>query len=153
MHVYTPEPLPMPVAGPEMGRQVKELVESKEIGFHPKLKLTGVDPERRTLRFDGGHEERFDFLLAIPPHRPPRAIRETGITNEAGWIPVDKWSMETPVENVYALGDVTAIKLSNGLMLPKAGVFAHAQAKAVAERLAARLKGTTCEARFKGDGY
>lgn len=153
LNVYTPETLPMPVAGPEMGRQVKDLVESKEIGFHPQLKLAGVDAGRKTLRFDGGREERFDFLLAIPPHRPPRAIRETGITNEAGWIPVDKWSMETPVENVYALGDVTAIKLANGLMLPKAGVFAHAQAKAVAERLAARLKGTTCEARFKGDGY
>lgn len=153
LNVYTPETLPMPVAGPELGRLVKELVESRGIGFHPQLKLAGVDPDRKTLRFDGGREERFDLLLAIPPHRPPRAIRETGITNEAGWIPVDKGSMETPVDNVYALGDVTAIKLPNGLMLPKAGVFAHAQAKAVAERLAARLKGATSGARFKGDGY
>lgn len=153
LNVYTPETLPMPVAGPEMGRLVKELVESKGIGFHPQLKLAAVDPARKTLRFDGGREERFDLLLAIPPHRPPQAIRETGITNEAGWIPVDKGSMETSVENVYALGDVTAIKLPNGLMLPKAGVFAHAQAKAVAERLVARLKGTSSEARFKGDGY
>jgi sulfide:quinone oxidoreductase len=153
LNVYTPETLPMPVAGPEVGRLVKDLVESKGIGFHPQLKLAGVDAGRKTLRFDGGREERFDFLLAIPPHRPPRAIRETGITNEAGWIPVDKWSMETPVENVYALGDVTAIKLPNGLMLPKAGVFAHAQAKAVAERVAARLKGAPGEAKFSGDGY
>ena len=153
LNIYTPETLPMPVAGPEIGRLVKELVESKGIGFHPQLKLTGVDPERNALRFDNGHEERFDLLLAIPPHRPPLAIREIGLTNEAGWIPVDKASMVTPVENVYALGDVVAIKLPNGLMLPKAGVFAHAQAKVVAERLAARLKGTTSEARFKGDGY
>ena len=153
LNVYTPEPLPMPVAGPEMGRLVKELVESRGIGFHPQLKLAGVDPERKILRFDGGREERFDLLLAIPPHRPPRAVRETGITNEAGWIPVNKGSMETPVENVYALGDVTAIKLPNGLMLPKAGVFAHAQAKAVAERLAARLRRATSGARFTGDGY
>jgi sulfide:quinone oxidoreductase len=153
LNVYTPETLPMPVAGPVMGQQVKGLVESKGIGFHPQLKLASADPERKTLKFENGREEQFDLLLAIPPHRPPRAIRETGITNEAGWIPVDKWSMETPVENVYALGDVTAIKLPNGLMLPKAGVFAHAQAEAVAERLAARLKGTTSGARFKGDGY
>jgi sulfide:quinone oxidoreductase len=153
LNVYTPETLPMPVAGPEVGRLVKELVESKGIGFHPQLKLVGVDPGRKTLRFDGGREEQFDFLLAIPPHRPPRAIRESGITNEAGWIPVEKWSMETPAGNVYALGDVTAIKLPNGLMLPKAGVFAHAQAKAVAERLAARLKGAPGEAKFSGDGY
>jgi sulfide:quinone oxidoreductase len=153
LNIYTPETLPMPVAGPEMGRLVKELVESRGIGFHPQLKLTGVDPGQKILRFDGGREERFNLLLAIPPHRPPRAIRQTGLTNEAGWIPVDKSSMATPIENVYALGDVTAIKLPNGLMLPKAGVFAHAQAKVVAERIAARLKGTTSAARFKGDGY
>lgn len=153
LNVYTPETLPMPVAGPEVGRLVKELVESRRIGFHPQLKLTGVDPARKALRFDGGREERFDLLLAIPPHRPPLAIRETGLTNEAGWIPVDRWSMETTEENVYAVGDVTAIKLSNGLMLPKAGVFAHAQAKTVAERLAARLNGATSGARFEGDGY
>src|SRR3990172_4595578 len=116
LNIYTPETLPMPVAGPEMGRLVKELVESRGIGFHPQLKLAGVDPEQKILRFDGGREERFDLLLAIPPHRPPRAIRETGLTNEAGWIPVDKASMATPIENVYALGDVTAIKLPNGLM-------------------------------------
>ncbi|NDU93084.1 MAG: NAD(P)/FAD-dependent oxidoreductase, partial [Ferrovum sp.] len=33
--VYTPEPGPMPVAGPEVSRQVRQMVESHGIGYHP----------------------------------------------------------------------------------------------------------------------
>ena len=38
-------------------------------------------------------------------------------------------------------------------MLPKAGVFAHAQALVVAQRIAADLDGATARAEFCGDGY
>lgn len=38
-------------------------------------------------------------------------------------------------------------------MLPKAGVFAHAQAEVVAARIAAEIAGRHCEVAFCGDGY
>ena len=38
-------------------------------------------------------------------------------------------------------------------MLPKAGVFAHAQALVVARRIAAQISGTSPEDNFRGDGY
>ena len=65
------------------------------------------------------------------------------MSNEAGWIPVDRQTLATPHEHVFAIGDVTAVGIPGRwkpdvpLMLPKAGVFAHAQALVVAHRIAA----------------
>jgi len=53
LHLFTPEPQPMPVAGPELGAAVREMLESREIGFHPSHKLTAVDPDTRELAFEG----------------------------------------------------------------------------------------------------
>lgn len=47
---------------------------------------------------------------------------------------------------------MTAIKLPNGMLLPKAGVFAHAQGEAVADNLAAAAAGRAAGARFDGHG-
>jgi sulfide:quinone oxidoreductase len=86
-------------------------------------------------------------------------VREAGLANEAGWVPVDRTTLATPQENVYALGDVTAIPLPGRwkpevpLMLPKAGVFAHVQAKVVARRIAAEILGTPVQETFCANGY
>ncbi len=150
--VFTPEPLPMPVAGPIMGQAVVGLLERRGIGFHPNRPLQAIDPERRELVFQDGAHEPFDLLAAVPPHRPPEAIKQSPLANEAGWIPVDKHTLRTRFERVYAVGDAATITLANGKPLPKAGVFAHAEALAVAETLAAELRGGT-PARFDGLGY
>jgi sulfide:quinone oxidoreductase len=151
--IYTPEPLPMPVAGPAMGQTVKALVEGKGIGFHPQHKLTGIDPGRRELRFDNGVRAGYELLVVVPPHRCPPVVAQAGLTGEAGWVPVDKGTLATGHERVFALGDVTAIKLPVGLMLPKAGVFAHAQAEVVARNVAAEIRGDGQRRAFDGHGY
>ena len=94
----------------------------------------------------------FDLLLAVPPHRAPRVVREAGLTGPSGWIPVDARTLRTSREAIYAVGDVTAIPLSNGQALPKAGVFAQAEGEVVAARIADELAGREPEARFTGEG-
>jgi sulfide:quinone oxidoreductase len=94
----------------------------------------------------------FDLLLAVPPHRAPRVVREAGLTGPSGWIPVDSRTLETRHERVFAVGDVTAIPLSNGQALPKAGVFAQAEGEVVAARIADDLMGRTPEDTFSGEG-
>jgi sulfide:quinone oxidoreductase len=150
--MFTPEPQPMPVAGPVMGEALTALLGERDIRFHPNQPLTAIDAEQRELVFQDGARERFDLLAAVPPHRPPRAVAESSLANEAGWVPVDKHTLRTQVANVYALGDVAAITLANGKPLPKAGVFAHAQARTVAQTLAAEL-GVGQAAEFDGGGY
>jgi sulfide:quinone oxidoreductase len=159
LHLFTPEPQAMPVAGPELGAAVDEMLRSRAIVFHPSHKLASVDPGRRELVFDGKPAGRYDLLVAIPPHRGPRVIREAGLATEAGWVPVDRRTLATSREGVYAIGDATAIPIPGRwkpdvpLMLPKAGVFAHDQARVVARRIAAAITGARAEADFCGNGY
>lgn len=150
--VVTPEPQPMPVAGPVLGQPVTALLEQRGILYHPNHPLQAIDPDRHELVFADGSREPFDLLAGAPPHRSPRAVKESPLANPAGWVPVDKHTLRTRFENVYALGDVAAITLSNGKPLPKAGVFAHAEALAVARTLVAELRGGRAGT-FDGEGY
>ncbi|MBM3215067.1 NAD(P)/FAD-dependent oxidoreductase [Candidatus Poribacteria bacterium] len=157
--LFTPEPQPMAVAGPELGSAVVSMLESRGIAFHPRHVLKSVDAQARQLHFDGKEPVPYDLLVTIPPHRSPRLLRESGLTNDAGWVPVDPQTLQTSVENIYAIGDVTALALPGRwnpdvpLALPKAGVFAHAQAKIVASRIAEQVRGGSSAAVFCGDGY
>ena len=153
VRVFTPEPQPMLVAGPDMGVSVVGMLATKNIGFHPNLSLDHIDAVRQTLVFKSGRQESFDLLAAVPPHRPPTVVKESSLANEAGWVTVDKHTLQTHFENVYAIGDVTAIILNNGLPLPKAGTFAHAEAEAVAARIIAEIGGSVPQAEFDGVGY
>jgi len=159
IHLFTPEPQPMPVAGPELGAAVREMLETRDIAFHPSHKLAAADPDTRELAFEGKPSVRYDLLVAIPPHRSPRLVQEAGLASETGWVPVDRRTLATRHERVYAIGDVTAIpipgrwKTEVPLMLPKAGVFAHGHALVVARRIAAEIAGTGTEEQFGGDGY
>ena len=93
MHLYTPEALPMPVAGPELGSAVKQLLEKKGIQFHPLHNLVAVEPAARTARFERG-VANYDLLVIIPPHRAPQLVRDAGLTNAAGWVPVSAETLD-----------------------------------------------------------
>lgn len=159
MHLYTPEPAPMPVAGPELGSAVVQMLGSKRVEFHPLHKLISVDSRTRRLHFDGKEPVSYDLLITIPPHRSPRVVRESSLSNESGWIPVDRSSLKTKHENVFAIGDVAAISIPGRwkpdvpMMLPKAGVFAHLQAEIVAHHIAEHARGNTSGKKFPGIGY
>jgi len=159
IHLFTPEPQPMPVAGPALGEALQQMLKDKGVNFHPRHKLTAVNPQTRELSFEGREPFSYDLLAAIPPHRGPHLLREAGLTNEAGWVPVDRATLATQYENVYALGDVTALPIPGRwkpdvpMMLPKAGIFAHAQAEVVARRIAADITGGGASDVFYGEGY
>jgi len=159
VHLYTPEPQPMPVAGPALGEALQQMLAQRRIGFHPSHKLTAVNPDSRELLFDGKLPVKYDLLVAIPPHRAPALVREAGLANDGGWIPVDRQTLATRYEHVYAIGDITAVAIPGRwkpdvpLMLPKAGVFAHAEALVVARRVAAEIAGMAVTDTFCGDGF
>ena len=150
--IYTPEPGPMPVTGPEISRQVRQMVEEKGIGYHPEHAVTRVEPEAQRIHFANGAAAEYDLLAYVPPHRAPRVVREAGLTGESGWVPVDRHTLETRFPGVYALGDVTGIMLPMGKPLPKAGVFAHGEAEVVANNLIHAITGKSELRRFDGHG-
>lgn len=150
--IYSPEPGPMGVAGADVSAGVRQMIESKDIAYHPQRQVSEVDSKRKTLRFSDGSEAPFDFLAYVPPHEAPTVVRDSGLTNESGWIPVDRHSLETASSNIFAIGDVTTIPLDIGLPLPKAGTFASSQGKAVAKTIAARINGSQNTGNFDGFG-
>ena len=79
-------------------------------------------------------------------------MKEANLVNESGWIPVNRDTLQTQYENVFALGDVTTIPLKMGRPLPKAGTFAHGQAEVVAHNLACAWSGKGTPRRFEGEG-
>ena len=151
--LYTPEPGPMPVAGPKVSAELRQMVEAKGIGYHPGHAIASVDPVKRRLLFANGVEVDFDLLAYVPPHRVPKVVQDSGMCGESGWIPVDRGSLETKFPGVHAIGDVTGIMLTSiGKPLPKAGVLAHNQAEVVAHNIAAAISGRGSKREFGGEG-
>ncbi len=149
----TPEPQPLPVAGPVLGSAVVAMLGQKEIAYHPQRKTAAIDAATHEIVFEDGTREGYDLLIAVPPHRPPAVVRESPLAGPSGWAPVDAHTLATASPHVYAIGDVTAIPLVDGMMLPKAGVFAHAEADVVAHNIAAEIRGRDERRSFDGHGY
>ncbi len=148
--VATLQPMLLPNAGREGSAWLAEQLGARGIEFQVQRKLASVDT-RRAVFADG--ELEFDLLVAVPPHRVPAVVRESGLTGEGDWVAVDASTLETAHERVFAIGDVTQIKLANGLPLPKAGVMAELEGKRVAAAIVADLRGGPPAAGFDGRGY
>jgi sulfide:quinone oxidoreductase len=143
IQIFTPEPQPMPIAGPEVGNTVIFMLNEKGIGFHNNAKVSSIDGSSKQIVFENGAREKYDLLIAIPPHTSPKVVRESDLADAAsGWIPIDPKNMQTRHDRVYAIGDVAAVKLPSGMMLPKAATFAFGQAEIVASNIASLVLGT-----------
>jgi sulfide:quinone oxidoreductase len=157
--LFTPEPQPLPVAGPELGNAVKNILENKGISFHPSMLLDSVNTKSKQLFFNGKESFEYDLLIVIPPHQAPAAIRKSDLANANGWIDANPASLQTKYENVFAIGDITSIPLpgrwipEKPMMLPKAGVFSHLQADVVAKNIVKKIKGVKPDEKFCADGY
>jgi sulfide:quinone oxidoreductase len=148
---FTPDPFPMPVAGPVVGNALVEMLHTHDIGFHPNKTVERIDLDSQEVVFADGAREKFDLLAVVPPHEPSPAVASTGL-GPAGWIPVDARTLATKADGVWALGDATVITLPNGKPLPKAAVFAEGEAEVVATGVARYLGRDAPETRFAGDG-
>jgi sulfide:quinone oxidoreductase len=148
--VATLQPMLMPNAGRDGSEWMGQQLAERGISCRLSAKAERVEPGRVVLS-EG--ELPFDLLLAVPPHRPPAVVAESGLTAGHGWIAVDPGTLATSQEGVYAVGDVTLIPLANGLPFPKAGVMAELQGTRVARAIAADLRGQEPPAPFDGTGF
>lgn len=149
---FAAEQRPMFVAGTEVGNAVRGMIEARGLAYHPEHQVKEVDPATRRLAFVNGATAEYDLLLYVPPHRAPEVVRAAGLVNEAGWIAVDRHTLQTRFAGVFAIGDITTIPLQMGRPLPKAGVFAHEQAEVVAHNIACDWTGKGAPRRFTGHG-
>ncbi len=149
MDLYAPAPIALPVAGPQISENVVEIISQRGIRFHPSHKLKSVTDGK--LEFENGSKAEYDVLVGIPPHRVPEIVRSAGLV-EGDWVAIDRNTMKTKFKNVFAIGDVTEIKVG-ALALPKAGIFAEEQAKVTARQIIDEVSGRPAVATFAGKGY
>ena len=150
--VYTPEPYPMPTAGPAIGQALTALMSERGLSLHPQRSVERIEPASRELIFADGARASYDLLFGVPPHRAPEAIRSSGLAGESGFLPVNPHTLAAEAEGVFGIGDVAQIPIADGKFLPRAGVFATAQAKVVARRIAWEIAGRRPTATFDGRG-
>lgn len=149
--LFTPEPSPIAAGGPEMGQTIRSMLQEQGITVHTGEELSAVDHEQRSATFASGRTESWDLLVVVPPHAAPSVLTESGLI-ESGWLVADRDTLRTEIDGIWAIGDSSAVHTANGMPLPKAAVFATAEAEAAARDIARTLGATAPEPAFEGIG-
>ena len=136
--------VPIPPS-PAASAALIEAFAERDIAWHPERLVRELDPARKVALLGDGVQMEYDLLLAVPQHRVPDVVADSGMTVE-GWIPVNPLTLETSFPGVYAVGDVTSVGT------PKAGVFAEGQAAVVAAEIIAGIRGSAAPATYDGHG-
>jgi sulfide:quinone oxidoreductase len=137
-----PQPIP---PSPDASEALVNAFAERGIAWHPKREVCELDPSRKVAILRDGGEMEYDLFLAVPVHRAPAVVLESGMAVD-GWIPVNPRTLETRFPGVYAIGDVAAAGT------PRAGVFAEGQGAVAAQRIAASLRGLRSDAEYGGRG-
>lgn len=157
LDIYVPTPISLPVAGPNMSQDVVNLLNDNHINFHPLHKIKKV-LDKKTIEFENGSKTFYDVLVLIPPHQVPQIIKNSDLLGDGDqhWINVDKFTLRTKYKNVFAIGDVTEIRLDKTTTIPKAGIFAEGEAKVVSQQIINEIKNNNSNkalTKFDGKGF
>ncbi|WP_121355567.1 NAD(P)/FAD-dependent oxidoreductase [Flavisolibacter nicotianae] len=138
---------------PKYEKTLLKVVEKDHIDLHFFVKLTEIDGENKKARFVGFGEENkgeeyvvdFDMIHVTPPQSAPDFIRQSVLANEAGWVDVDKYTLQhTRYANIFSLGDASSLPTS------KTGAAIRKQAPVLVKNLLAFMEGKPLEASYNG---
>ena len=153
LHIYTPEPAPLPVAGPEASSRLRRDMDRRGVQLHTDAAVTEVSRNGGEASFIDGSAMDAEIVVTVPKHSIPTVIAEAGLAGSSGWVEVSPRSLETQHPGVYAVGDVNMVPMANGRGLPKAGVLASSEGEAVGRKIAATINGTGPAEDFDGVGH
>lgn len=112
------------------------LLDQRGIKYTTFFNADSVDGAHKIIRSLEGDDVAYDLLVMIPPHRGARVIEESALGDEQGWIPTHRDTLEVKERpHIFALGDATDLPVS------KSGAAAHFEAKVIAQRLIAAVRG------------
>jgi sulfide:quinone oxidoreductase len=144
IRVAGPMAVPVPITQ-EVSQSILGALAERDIEYVPNQHFTALDTDKREAQVEDGDSIPYDLFVGIPVHRAPDVVTEAGLAVN-GWVPVEKTNLATRFPDVYAVGDITALPMA------KAGVFAEAAARVVADDIAARLHGEALEHAYEGAG-
>lgn len=105
-----------PVASKELGG----LLRDRSIRLAADFAVERIDNDSQRLVSYDGRELPFDLLVTVPPNVGQQFIMDSGLGNDAGFVPVDKHTLRAVDDDrIFVLGDASDIPTS------KAGSVAH----------------------------
>ena len=149
VQIITPERHPLTILGSEAGKKLTDLLRDRGIEYHPAEKVQEI---RKTSTITETGEYPHDLVLAIPIHVAPQILRDSGLVDQSGWVPVDPSTLKTSTMDVFAVGDCAGPKIPNGALLPRAGNIAEGEGKVVAMNIISRINGSQETGKFGGEG-
>jgi len=152
INIFSPDIAPFHFAGSTISQTFSRLIAEHGIEVYSSHQIRSIDKNNRRINFTNSSSHQYDLLICTPPHRPPKVIAKTGITDQSGWIAINKM-MQTPVPNVFAIGDVASLRKENGERLPMTGVFTLNQAEIVAFNIAHEIQKNNLRKEFTGSGF
>jgi len=144
IRVAGPMAAPVPITQ-EVSQSILDALTERGIEYMPSQQLAALDTDTNEVQLESGGSIPYDLFVGIPVHRAPEVVEHAGLAVN-GWVPVEKTNLATRFPDVYAVGDLTALPMA------KAGVFAEAGARVVADDIAARLHGEQLERPYEGAG-
>ena len=144
IRVVGPMAAPVPITK-EVSQRFLGVLGERGIEYVPNQLVVSLDTEAKEARLASGGSVPYDLVIGVPVHRVPEVVESSGLAVD-GWVPVDHSNLATRFPGVYALGDLS------GIPMAKAGVFAEAAARTVADDIVAHLHGTELEEPYEGAG-
>lgn len=134
-------------------KTLNEVLARKDIQTHFKHTLVAVDAGQKQAVFEDldSSEQKsvpYDFLHVTPPQGAPQFLKDSPLSDRAGWCAVDKHTLRAPdFPNVFSLGDASSLPTS------KTGAAVRKESAVLVHNLLAVIAGRP-ESTFKSyDGY
>jgi len=122
-----------------------EFAAKKNIKVTPFFDLAQVNANEKTIESGKGEKVGYDLLVAIPPNVGDKALIESDVSDEVGFVPTDNHTLKAEkLDRVFVVGDTTNVPTS------KAGSVAHYQAYTLVENLVREIDGNEAKPTFDG---
>jgi sulfide:quinone oxidoreductase len=121
-------PGPRAVDNPKVSDALEGFLAERKIELLASTAVTSIDAAAKKALWANGALE-YDLLIGIPVHTSPEAVRSSKL-GQKGFIPVSPKNLETSIQDVYAVGDVSTVPVGDKAV-PKAGAFAEDAARTV----------------------
>ncbi|MBK9383181.1 MAG: NAD(P)/FAD-dependent oxidoreductase [Chitinophagaceae bacterium] len=138
---------------PKYEKTLLKVCERADIKLNFMVQLVEIDGPGKKAKFIGiGDTNKdkefwveFDMIHVTPPQSAPDFIRTSSLANAAGWVDVDKHSLQhVKYANVFSLGD------ASGLPISKTGAAIRKQAPVVVENLLAAIHHQPLTGKYNG---
>lgn len=138
---------------PKYEEVLKKLIERRKINMSFFQKLVEIDGPNKRAKFVGIGEANkdvetwidYEMIHVTPPQSAPDFVRQSPLANAAGWVDVDKYSLQhNKFKNIFSLGDVSSLPTS------RTGAAVRKQAPVLVKNLLSQIHGEALTAKYNG---